>query len=69
MHHDSRVYIELRYDDSSCDVVIVAFRDRGILPVEVQTEELQIPAPVLTGDLKEEVQKSLYLLIEGLYEG
>lgn len=56
MHHDSRVYIECRYDGDSMDVVIVHFRDRGILPVEAKTWEYTLDSPVLEEDLNSELR-------------
>jgi len=50
MHHDSRAYLEFRYDGHSCDVIAVVFRDRGILPIEVITKEFSIDSPVLGVD-------------------
>jgi len=67
VHHDSRTYIELRYDDMTCDVVLVSFRDRGLLPVEVTSEQFSTEMSQLTGDSKEELRHCLYALIERLY--
>ena len=50
MHHDSRIYIEVRFDGDTADVVIVNFRDRGILPTEVKTWEYTIDSPELAYD-------------------
>jgi len=66
MYHDARTYIELRYDGDSADVVIVNFRDRGILPTEVKTWEYTIDSPILCADLTEELRflvNSLWLAI------
>jgi len=66
MYHDARTYIELRYDGDSADVVIVNFRDRGILPTEVKSWEYTIDSPILSSDLTEELRflvNSLWLAI------
>jgi hypothetical protein len=67
MHHDSRTYIELRYDTNSTDVVIVTFRDRGILPIEVLTMEFTLDSPDFTGNAKKELRDilgDLYLEVQ-----
>ena len=46
MHHDSRTYIELRFDTNSTDVTVVTFRDRGILPIEVMTLQYTLYAGI-----------------------
>jgi len=56
MHHDARVYIECRYDGDSMDVVLVHFRDRGILPIEVKTWEYTLDSPPLCDDLNSELR-------------
>lgn len=66
MHHDSRTYIELRFDTNSTDVCIVAFRDRGILPIEVMTLEYTLDAPDFTGQPLEELKAILFSLQEEL---
>jgi len=66
MHHDSRTYIELRFDTNSTDVCIVAFRDRGILPIEVMTLEYTLDAPEFTGQPIEELKAILFSLQEEL---
>jgi hypothetical protein len=66
MHHDSRTYIELRFDTNSTDVCIVAFRDRGILPIEVMTLEYTLDAPEFTGHPLEELKAILFSLQEEL---
>lgn len=68
MHHDSRAYLEMRYDGESMDVVAVAFRDRGILPVEVQTREFSMESPVLTDDVWQEVRHGILKAFDGLME-
>ena len=55
MHHDSRTYIEFRYDGNSTDVVVVNFRDRGILPTETVTWEYTFDSPVLQASAHEEL--------------
>jgi hypothetical protein len=66
MHHDSRTYIELRFDTNSTDVCIVAFRDRGILPIEVMTLEYTLDAPEFTGNPLAELKAILFSLQEEL---
>ena len=67
MHHDSRIYIELRYDGATCDAVIVQFRDRGILPIEAKTWEYSINSPHLTDDSTEELKTVLNSLWVAVY--
>lgn len=55
MHHDARIYVEMRYDNDSCDVVIAHFRDRGILPIEVKTWEYTLRSPILNDDVRDEL--------------
>ncbi len=62
MHHDSRVYIECRYDGDSMDVVLVHFRDRGILPIEVKTREYTLESPTLLEELDEELKSVAHVL-------
>jgi len=64
MHHDSRTYIEVRYDIGSADIVLVSFRDRGILPIQVMTKEFTLDAPEFTGD----AQKELVVILEQLLQ-
>lgn len=67
MHHDSRVYIELRYDGDSMDAVIVHFRDRGILPIEVKTWEYTLDSPGLEENLNSELRFAVNKLWLELY--
>ena len=67
MHHDARVYIELRYDGQSCDAVIVHFRDRGILPIEVKTWEYSWDSLELGDDLQQELKFQVNRLWLELY--
>lgn len=67
MHHDSRTYIELRFDTNSTDVCIVTFRDRGILPIEVLSKEYTLDAPDFTGDPLTELRSILYSLLKELH--
>jgi len=68
MWHDSRTYIELRYDTNNTDVTVVTFRDRGILPTEVLTREYQIDAPDFTGDAMEELRSIMYKLMKEMFQ-
>jgi len=68
VHHDARVYIELRYDNDSCDAVIVHFRDRGLLPIEVKTWEYTLDSPVLGDEVMRELKASLLHLIKAVYD-
>jgi len=68
MWHDSRTYIELRYDTNNTDVTVVTFRDRGILPTETLTREYQIDAPDFTGDPMEELRSIMYKLIKEMFQ-
>lgn len=63
MHHDSRTYIELRFDTNSTDVCIVTFRDRGILPIEVLSKEYTLDAPDFTGEPLKELRAILESLL------
>lgn len=63
MHHDSRTYIELRFDTNSTDVVLITFRDRGILPIEVLSKEYTLDAPSFTGHPSKELQEILSFLL------
>lgn len=67
MHHDARIYVEMRYDSDSCDVVIVHFRDRGILPVEAKTWEYTLDSPVLGDDLQMELVHMVNQLWNAVY--
>lgn len=66
MHHDSRTYIELRFDTNSTDVCIVTFRDRGILPIEVLSREYTLDAPDFTGEPVQELKAILSSLLREL---
>jgi hypothetical protein len=66
VHHDSRTYIELRFDTNSTDVTVVTFRDRGILPIEVMTLQYTLDAPEFTGHPLKELQSILFSLQEEL---
>lgn len=66
MHHDSRTYIELRFDTNSTDVCIVTFRDRGILPIEVLSREYTLDAPEFTGEPVQELKAILNSLLREL---
>lgn len=66
MHHDSRTYIELRFDTNSTDVCIVTFRDRGILPIEVLSREYTLDAPDFTGEPVQELKAILNSLLREL---
>lgn len=68
MHHDSRAYIEIRYDGDTADVVIAAFRDRGIDGVETVTREIAMVSPKLTNDSLFEVKMALYGILSKLAE-
>jgi len=68
MHHDSRTYIELRYDTNWTNVTLVTFRDRGILPVEVLTREFELPGPDFTGDPMEELRSVMYKLMKEMFQ-
>jgi len=63
VHHDSRTYIELRFDTNSTDATVVTFRDRGILPIEVMTVEYTLDAPSFTGHPAKELQEILSFLL------
>jgi len=67
MHHDARVYIELRYDGDTCDCVVVHFRDRGILPIEVTTREYSLNSPWLGSDVTEELKTVINALWVAVY--
>jgi len=66
VHHDSRTYIELRFDTNSTDVCIVTFRDRGILPIEVLSREYTLDAPDFTGEPVQELKAILNSLLREL---
>ena len=66
MHHDSRLYIEVRFDGDTADCVIVNFRDRGILPTEVKTWEYTIDSPELAYDQQQEAWVALDRLMKAI---
>jgi len=68
VHHDSRTYIELRFDTNSTDACIVTFRDRGILPIEVLTLEYTLDAPEFTGDPRKELLAILEDLLRAIHQ-
>jgi hypothetical protein len=51
MYQDARIYIEMRYDGDTADVVVALFRDRGILPTEVKTIEFSCDSHELTDNV------------------
>lgn len=68
MHHDSRAYIELRYDGNTADVVIVVFRDRGMDGTETITAEFPMLSPELTSDAMHEVKMGLHGILDQLID-
>ena len=66
MHHDSRVYIEIRYDGNTADVVVVGFRDRGLEGTETVSHEMSMQSPTLTGNTMKEVREALHGVLDGL---
>src|ERR1044072_3892369 len=64
MHHDSRIYVEVRFDGDTADVVVVNFRDRGIVPTEVKTWEDTIDSPELAYDHAQESRVALARLLK-----
>jgi hypothetical protein len=66
MNRDARVYIECRYDGDTADVVAVVFRDRGILPIEVETVEFTSKSHELGEDVWHEVTMTLYYALEAI---
>ena len=68
MHHDGRIYIELRYDVDTCDAVIVHFRDRGILPTEVKSWEYILESTTLGDDPQQELKTLLNTLWIAVYD-
>jgi hypothetical protein len=44
------------------DVVLVHFRDRGILPIEVKTREYTLESPKLGEELDEELKSVAHVL-------
>jgi len=63
MHHDARVYVEIRYDGQTADAVVCHFRDRGILPTEVFAEEFSFDSHELCDDSLHEVYMNLTSLL------
>ena len=68
MNRDARVYIEARYDGDTADVVAVVFRDRGILPIEVQTVEFSCKSHELSEDVWHEVWMTLSYAMEAIHK-
>jgi hypothetical protein len=68
MHHDSRIYVEVRFDGDTADVVVVNFRDRGILPTEVKTWEYTIDSPELAYNQASEVRVALDRIMKAMVE-
>jgi hypothetical protein len=64
MHHDARLYIEIRYDGQTADATIALFRDRGILPTEVQAEEFSFDSVELSGDCLHEAYLNMMKLCQ-----
>ena len=67
MHHDNRLYIEVRYDGNTADCVIVNFRDRGILPIEATTWEYSFNSTALINDTNEELRSVINQLWLAIY--
>jgi len=68
MHHDARMYIEIRYDGQTADAVLVVFRDRGMLPIEVLSEEFTFESPELSEDHYHEAVMNLLNIIRGIQQ-
>ena len=68
MHHDSLIYVEVRFDGDTADVVVVNFRDRGILPTEVKTWEYTIDSPELAYNQASEVRVALDRIMKAMVE-
>lgn len=66
MHHDSRIYVEVRFDGDTADVVVVNFRDRGILPTETKTWEYTIDSPELAYDQSAECRVALDRVLKAM---
>lgn len=66
MHHDARMYIEIRYDGDTADVCIALFRDRGYLPIEVQSIDFTCESHKLTDNVWHEATMNLYHALEGI---
>jgi hypothetical protein len=48
MYQDARIFIEMRYDGDTADVVVALFRDRGILPTQAEVIEFSCDSHELT---------------------
>nr|CRY97164.1 hypothetical protein [uncultured prokaryote] len=68
MHHDSRAYIELRYDGNTADVVMVVFRNRGIDGVETVSREFPMLSPELTNDVWHEIKMGLHGILDEMID-
>jgi hypothetical protein len=56
----------VRFDGDTADVVVVNFRNRGILPTEVQTYEYTIDSPELAYDPAQECRVALDRLMKAM---
>jgi len=68
MHHDARMYIEVRYDGQTADAVLVLFRDTGIPGIAVHTEEFSFDSPELSEDHQHEAMMNLFAIIKAIQE-
>jgi len=68
MHHDSRAYIELRYDGNTADVVLVVFRDRGMDGTETVSHQFAMLSPELSNDVWHEVKMGLHGILDELID-
>jgi hypothetical protein len=68
MQPDARMYIEIEYDGDTCDVVIALFRNRGVLPIEVQTLQFSCESHELTEDVWHEATMNLHHALHAIHK-
>ena len=63
---DRQLYVDATYDDTSMDVTIVYFRERGPLPVELQGKRFSLDITGIEKDDWASVREGLIAIIEAL---
>jgi len=66
MYDDGRIYIEMRYDGHTADIVVCAFRNRGVLPTEVKTVELSCESHELTDNVWHEAYMTMLAALRAI---
>jgi hypothetical protein len=68
MYDDGRIYIEMRYDGTTADIVVCAFRNRGVLPTEVKTAEFSCESHELTDNIWHETYMTMLIALRAINE-